>query len=211
VRKAAGLRNRLPLASLTVAAAHAATLAPFSDIIREELNVKHVHLTDDLGSAGTFVLNVVPGVLGPRIGGQVQQVIKAVKTGDWHRSGDTVTAGGVSLLAGEYSLKLVPADEGRSATLAGDRGVVMLDTAVTPALESEGLARDLIRAIQQARREADLHVSDRIEFDVVGNAEMIAALVAHSDMVMGETLATGSATRVDPEATEPRITLRPSQ
>jgi isoleucyl-tRNA synthetase len=205
VRKSAGLRNRLPLANLTVAAPHALSLASFTDIIRDELNVKDVSLTDDLGSAGTFVLQVVPGVLGPRVGGQVQQIIKAVKTGDWLRSGDDVTAGGVALLPGEYTLKLVPADESRSATLAGDRGVVLLDTTVSDELQAEGLARDLIRVIQQARRTADLHVSDMIKLEIVANAETQAAYLAHQDMVWKETLTSSAALTVDPEANEPRV------
>jgi isoleucyl-tRNA synthetase len=205
VRKSAGLRNRLPLAGLTVAAPDVASLAPFIDIVRDEVNVKEVSFTDDLGSAGTFVLQVVPGVLGPRVGGQVQQVIKAVKAGDWTRDGAQVTAGGVVLQDGEYTLRLVPADESRSATLAADRGVVVLDTAVTPELEAEGLARDLVRAIQQARRAADLHVSDRIRVDITATAETVEAFGTHRDMVMAETLAVDATIAVDPEAIEPRV------
>jgi isoleucyl-tRNA synthetase len=64
---------------------------------------------------------------------------------------------------GEYSLRLVAANPSRSATLAANTGVVVLDTDLTPELEAEGVARDLVRLVQQARRDAGLHVSDRIE------------------------------------------------
>ena len=105
---------------------------------------------------------MVPRALGPRVGGQVQQVIKAVKAGDWSLVDGAPVAAGVTLQEGEYELKLVAADAEHSAPLPGGEGVVVLDTAVTPELAAEGLARDVIRVVQQARRDADLDVSDRI-------------------------------------------------
>ena len=63
---------------------------------------------------------------------------------------------------GEYELRLVAADAEHSAPLPGGEGVVVLDTAVTPELAAEGLARDVVRVVQQARRDADLDISDRI-------------------------------------------------
>ena len=78
-----------------------------------------------------------------------------------------------------------------SAPLPAGAGVVVLDTAVTPELAAEGLARDVIRVVQQARRDADLDVSDRISLTVVGRAEQVrAAVEAHREFVAGETLAT---------------------
>jgi isoleucyl-tRNA synthetase len=67
-------------------------------------------------------------------------------------------------------------------------GFVVLDTTVTPELAAEGLARDVIRAVQQARRDADLDVSDRISLTVSGDDEVWAATVAHQELIMLETL-----------------------
>jgi len=69
-------------------------------------------------------------------------------------------------------------------------GFVVLDTTVTAQLASEGLARDLVRAVQQARRDTGLHVSDRISLTVQGGAEVFEATVTHRDLIVGETLAT---------------------
>jgi isoleucyl-tRNA synthetase len=164
VRKAAARRVRQPLASLTVAAHDADTLAPFIGIIADEVNVKQVVLSTDLDAVGAFQLTVVPGVLGPRVGKTVQQVIGAVKRGDWTQNTTTgvVNAGGIDLLDGEYALRLVAADPARSTALSGNSGVVVVNVDLTPELEAEGVARDLVRLVQQARRDAGLHVSDRI-------------------------------------------------
>ncbi len=189
VRKARGLRVRLPLASATVVAPDSAALAAFTGIIADELNVKTVHLSTNLGAAGTYQLQVVPGVLGPRIGKAVQQVIGAVKRGEWEQTPSGVVAGGVELQEGEYTLRLTTVDTERSATLSGDAGVVVLDTVLTPELEAEGLARDVVRAIQQARKDADLDVSDRINVDLVTTAAVWTAVDAHRGTVMAETLA----------------------
>jgi isoleucyl-tRNA synthetase len=188
LRKARGLRVRLPLSKLTVATPDADRLRPYADLVADEVNVKAVEFTGDLTGYCAQVLTVVPRVLGPRLGGQVQQVIKAVKAGDWTVSDGVVTAAGVPLREGEYELKLVASDADRSASLP--EGVVVLDTDVTPELAAEGLARDVVRAVQQARREAGLDVADRITLTVEAGPSVSAAVEAHRDFVAAETLAT---------------------
>jgi isoleucyl-tRNA synthetase len=69
-------------------------------------------------------------------------------------------------------------------------GFVVLDTAVTPELAAEGLARDLVRAVQQARRDAGLDVSDRIALTIGGSPAVQAAARTHESLIAGETLAT---------------------
>ena len=68
-------------------------------------------------------------------------------------------------------------------------GFVVLDTDVSPELEVEGAARDLVRAVQQARRDAGFDVSDRITLEVAGAEFVYRAAVGHRELVAGETLA----------------------
>jgi isoleucyl-tRNA synthetase len=189
VRKATRRRVRLPLRTLTVATPNATALEPFADLVADEVNVKQVVFTADVASYCEKVLTVVPRVLGPRVGGSVQDVIRAVKAGEWSLVDGQPVAAGVTLAEGEYELKLVAADSEHSAALPGYEGVVVLDTEVTPELAAEGLARDVIRAVQQARREADFDVSDRIAVVLAGGEDVLAAVAAHSDFVASETLA----------------------
>ncbi len=202
LRKAGSLRNRLPLGSLTVVVDDPAALEQFTSIVADEVNVKQVRLfaADSPEAAGYGVsqrLTVNARAAGPRLGKDVQTAIKASKVGDWEalvspEGGVSVTAGGLELLEGEYTLETVVGSEtGDSATgmLAGG-GFVVLDTVVTPELAEEGLARDLVRAVQQARRDAGLDVTDRIELTIGGSAAVLAAAQAHEDLIAKETLAT---------------------
>jgi isoleucyl-tRNA synthetase len=190
IRKANGLRVRQPLATMTVATPEATSLAPFVGLIAEEVNVKDVRVIEDVGSVADPVLQVVPAVAGPRLGPDVQTVIRAVRAGDWTQDGDTVVAGGIRLEEGEYTLRLVAADERASASLPRGDGVVVLDLTVTDALAAEGLARDLVRLVQQARRDAGLDVSDRIALVVGLPPEVRRQVEPHQDFIAGETLAT---------------------
>jgi isoleucyl-tRNA synthetase len=196
LRKTRGLRVRLPLSTLTVAAPDAGALEPFQDLIRSEVNVKRVVLDENVGAHCRRVLSVVPRALGPRLGKDVQRVIKAVKAGDWSMASGAdgadgaVVAGGTALLEGEYELKLVPTDPESSTALPGEVGVVVLDTEVTAELAAEGLARDVIRAVQQARRDAGLDVSDRIRLVLDTDADVQEAVEANRDLVTSETLTT---------------------
>jgi isoleucyl-tRNA synthetase len=189
LRKAHQLRVRLPLASLTIAHPDATSLAPFTGLIAEEVNVKTVELSADPASLGTFELAVNPRRLGPRLGGQVQQVIRAVKAGSWIRSGDVISAAGVELEPGEYELKLAAADPDSTAALSGNARLIALDLRVSPELAAEGTARDVVRIVQQARRDAGLAVSDRIRLTIGADGAVADAVRAHAGFVAAETLA----------------------
>ncbi len=131
LRKAKKLRVRLPLPKLTVALKNSddpERLAPFTELIADELNVKNVELTDDIATYGQFDLTVNARVAGPRLGKDVQAAIKAVKAGEAVVNDDgTLTAGAAVLQPDEYSSKLVAADPEYTAALPGGAGLVVLD------------------------------------------------------------------------------------
>ncbi len=198
LRKAAKLRNRLPLAGLTVVVDDPAALEPFAEIIADELNVKSVHLVaaDSDEAAGFGVeqkLTVNARAAGPRLGKDVQLAIKGSKSGDWSvDASGAVTSGGLALVEGEYALETVVGEAavGAATAMLPTGGFVVLDTVVTPELAEEGVARDLVRAVQQARRDADFQVTDRIELVISGAPAVLAAARTHEALIAGETLAT---------------------
>jgi isoleucyl-tRNA synthetase len=198
LRKAHQLRTRLPLASLTVVVPDPGTLAGFEEIVADELNLKAVRLLDtEAAQAASYGvqqrLTVNARAAGPRLGRDVQTAIKGSKTGDWSAAEDgTVVAGGLALLEGEFTLETVAGDsDGHSATgLLPRGGFVVLDTEVTAELAAEGTARDLVRAVQQARKDAGLEVSERITLTISGDPDTVAAARTHEALISGETLAT---------------------
>jgi len=202
LRKTNGFRVRLPLSTLTVVTKQAAALQPFAEIIADELNVKAVKLVElSLDSTTEFGvikrLNVNARAAGPRIGKSVQAAIQSAKAGDWSDVDGKVVAGGIELVEGEYEIDLVAnfaggADDKPSTDLIGilpTGGFVILDSSVTPELAAEGLARDVIRGVQQARKDADFDVSDRIRLSLTADEAVLAAVAAHEELVKGETLA----------------------
>jgi isoleucyl-tRNA synthetase len=199
LREDAGLRVRMPLPALTIAGSDAPGLANFIDLIADELNVKVVHLEADSSSLGTRMLRPNAKVLGPKVGKDVQSIIKAAKGGDWEANDDgTVTVAGHTLADGEFDLALQPA-EGRTAAAVRmldpegrtvDLGLVVdLDTAVTPELEAEGLARDVVRLVQQTRKDRDLAVTDRIALRLSLSERLAKAVAANEDDLAAATLA----------------------
>ncbi|WP_416953976.1 isoleucine--tRNA ligase [Nocardioides sp. T5] len=196
LRKAANLRNRLPLSQLTVVTD--ADLAGFESLVADELNLRAVEvLAVDAPEAASYGvsqrLTVNARAAGPRLGKDVQLAIKGSKSGDWSVADDgTVTAGGLALVEGEYALETVAgsSDEDSALGMLPRGGFVVLDTAVTPELEAEGAARDLVRAVQQARKDAGLQVSDRISLTITGPEATLAAARTHEALIADETLAT---------------------
>jgi len=191
LRKAQHLRVRLPLPKVTVATPGSASLEPFVELIGDEVNVKHVELTDDVEAHGRFEVVVNARAAGPRLGKDVQKVIKAVKSGDWTEAADgTVTAAGIALLPEEYTSRLVAAEPESTSALPGGSGLVVLDSTVTEELEAEGWAKDRIRELQDARRNLGLEVSDRITVTFEVPADRAEWAARHKDLIAGEVLAT---------------------
>lgn len=199
LRKKEKLRVRLPLARFTVVSPSAASLGQFEDILREELNVKSVELVplaDDTAVEYGIAhrLSVNARAAGPRLGKDVQKAIQAARSGDWSEESGVVTAGGIALEPSEYELVLETTGrpEGEALAIVPTGGFVLLDTRTTPELEAEGLARDVIRAVQETRKNAGFDVSDRIRLDLRfasdEDADAVASAFEIAD-VAGETLA----------------------
>ncbi|GAB2655189.1 isoleucine--tRNA ligase [Kribbella swartbergensis] len=192
IRKAAGIRGRQPLQTLTVATADADALKPLVALIQAEVNVRDVVLAsaDAVDAPVSQRLTVNARAAGPRLGRDVQAVIKAAKSGDWSVFPDgVVVAGGIELAEGEYTVETTLAEGGTASGLLSGGGFVVLDTTLTPELEAEGTARDVIRSIQQARRDAGLEVTDRVRLTLTATPDVLAAVKAHRDLIMAETLA----------------------
>jgi isoleucyl-tRNA synthetase len=195
LRKSSGLRVRLPLSELTIAVADPSSLASYSELIADELNVKSVKVVmandETAKSYGlSKKLTINARELGPRVGSEVQRIIGASKSGNWSESSGVVTVDGTELLPNEYELVLSAAGGNENQKVGiTTTGFVLLNTAVSEELELEGMARDAVRHVQQARREAGLDVSDRINLKLKTNDLGAKALEIHSDFISSETLA----------------------
>ena len=190
VRRTHDVRVRQPLRRLTVAGPNVEQLAPFRALIQDEVNVKEVELSSELDVFATFRLQVNARTLGKRLGSKMQEVIRASKRGEWHElpTGGIKVAGEV-LAEGDYELKLDAREGVACQALATNDAIVVLDLEVSPELEQEGRARDLVRAVQQARKEADLHVSDRIHLVLTVPDEFQSAAERFRQYIAEQTLA----------------------
>lgn len=201
VRKANKLRNRLPLPKLTVAFAGSQSLSDFADIIRDEVNVKEVELTDDVDSVGTFHVVCNAKVAGPRLGKDVQRAIKNLKASNYERRGDEVVVDGdIVLSPEEYTERLQAANPDSTARIEGLDGLVVLDTEVTEELEAEGWAADVIRGLQDARKNSAFDVSDRISVVLCVAEDKKEWAQRHADTIAGEVLATEFSVVTEPLA-----------
>jgi isoleucyl-tRNA synthetase len=194
VRKARGLRARLPLRALTVAGPDAALLAPFVDLIRDEVNVKDVVLTDDVDAHAARSLTVAFKVAAPRLGPATQAAARAAKQGDWEVLADgRARVGAVELEPGEWDVRWLPISPEVTRALPGREGLVVLDTVLDAELEAEGAARDIVRAVQQRRRELDLDVADRISLTLRLPTALAATIEGRwLGWLAGQTLATSA-------------------
>ena len=193
VRKAQHLRVRLPLKKLTVAMPGAQRLEPFTGIIADEINVREVELTEDVASYGRFEFTCNARVAGPRLGKQVQQAIKALKSGEWTLDGEKLWAGDIELLPNEFEQRMQVQDPDSTQPLTADGGIVTLDLSVDADQEAEGWARDRIREIQEARRGAGLEITDRISIALEVPEDRLEWARTHADLIANEVLATSIA------------------
>ncbi|WP_276669330.1 isoleucine--tRNA ligase [Schaalia cardiffensis] len=201
LRKANQLRVRQPLQGLRVVSEQAEALSSFAGLIASEVNVKDVRLLTpaESGLSVSTELSLNPRAFSPEIRKLTSQLFKAQKAGEWQVSEDgascvfsgvMVEGTPVSLSGEQFSVTTsVNADEGQVADVLANGTFVVLDTELTPELEAEGYVRDVIRAIQDERKNAGLHVADRIDLALAVPAERVGAVEAYREMIAHETLA----------------------
>ena len=193
LRKANRLRVRLPLRSLVVVTDR--DLEAFRGLIAAEVNVKDVRLesVESSGMTVTRELAVLPRELEPEQRKLTSKLFAAAREGAWEETQDGVLLRldpPVRLREGQYTLTtLVQGEEGSVASVLPSGAYIALDTTLDPELEAEGYARDVIRAVQDARKAAGLHVADRISLTLRVPAEHVEAVRAHTDLIAAETLA----------------------
>jgi isoleucyl-tRNA synthetase len=191
IRETHKLRNRLPLATLTVAGRDLDALRPFFDLIADEVNVKTVNIRDDLDAVADNLLYVFTPKVGKRLGKNMKAVMAASRTGDWTLTpAGTIEIAGEVLNPGEFDVRLQPKEGVAGEAVSDNTALVMLDVHVTPELEQEGLARDFVRIVQEGRKTANLNISDRIVLNatVATDGPEAAALRTHADYICEQVL-----------------------
>jgi isoleucyl-tRNA synthetase len=195
-RAHARLKVRQPLAEAVVVAAdrEREAIEGLEGLLAQELNVKSVRYVSEADELGRFELKPNYRALGPRFGKHMPQVAAAVAALDPARIRDGGRAG-VNIDGHEHEIGLDDVQlvlqplEGYQVERSGTHAVA-LNLELDDALRREGLAREVVHAVQAARKDAGLNVEDRIALELGGDERLLDAARAHEDYVAGETLAT---------------------
>lgn len=189
------IRVRQPLSKLTYYGESGHVISSYlSDIIEEEVNVREFNYApaNKIKDVADYKLKLNSQVIGKRLPAKMKQLIPASKQGQWELKDGKLHICDEILLPEEYELNLEPKVGIKGAApLSSNDALVVLDLVLTPELEAEGLARDFIRMIQDARKKADLNVSDRISLRYEASGKAGDAIAAHAAaMIAPQVLAT---------------------
>jgi isoleucyl-tRNA synthetase len=184
-----------------------------ADLVTAELNVKELDFVSDEGELVSYTAKPNYRALGPRFGKRMPQVAAAVAALDAAHVAAVMAAGGEiginvegdehTLGPDDVTLALQPLDGYEVEADAGH--AVALQLELDDELRREGLAREIVHAVQIARKEAGLEITDRIELALAGDEELLEAARTHEEYLAGEVLATsvsygagsGASTEVD--------------
>ncbi len=179
------LKVRQPLSKLHVVTTDIETVKALESIMREELNIKSIDYGTDETALADVSYKANFKVLGPKFGPKMKAAAAAIAGA----SSLPITVEGVEITIDDVVVNRKP----KAGMIVASEGsvIVGLETALTPELIAEGLAREFVSHVQGMRKEADFEVSQRIVVTVECDDEMRAAVEAHRDYVMAEVLATG--------------------
>ena len=198
-RGASKIKLRQPLGEAVVGAAgrDRDAIERFSAVVAEELNVKTLRFVSGAEELGSYALKANYRALGPRFGKAMPQVAAAIEALDAQRAAVVLRDGGTvgvnvdghehELSEADVTLQMQPL-EGYQVEREGAHAVA-LDLAIDDALRAEMHAREVVRAVQGARKDAGLDVSDRIELELGGDPVLLAAAREHEQYLAGEVLA----------------------
>jgi isoleucyl-tRNA synthetase len=197
-RAKAKVRQPLRRAVIVANDAEREAIEARADLVTAELNVKELDFVTDEGELVSYTAKPNYRALGPRFGKRMPQVAAAVEAldaahvaavlADGGEIGISVDGADHTLGADEVTLALQPLDGYEVEAEAGH--AVALQLELNDELRQEGLAREIVHAIQIARKDAGLEITDRIALGLGGDEDLLAAARAHEQYLAGEVLAT---------------------
>lgn len=188
IRSEHNIRVRQPISKLAIITEDAAKLKEFEELIKDEINAKMVEYKTNIADFAELKLSINFPVLGKRLPHKMKEIIALAKADNWQQQGEDLLIAGEKLLADEYSLVLEPKDKINTKPFADNKGLVLLDLEITKELEEEGIARDLIRFIQQARKDAAFKVADKILLSIQSEVDLRPIIDHHGDFINEQTL-----------------------
>ncbi len=189
IREEKNLRNRLPLASLTLVGAELPH--EYQEIVKDELNVKEIRFDSNLTAYADKKLYLYTPLLGKTLGKDMGAVMAAYKQGNWNLNPDgTLSIAGKTLSHDLFEVRLDMKQGVAGRSFADNKAVVTLDTNVTDRLKREGMARDFVRLVQTLRKDKNFNISDRIElYWKTDDIELAQALNENKDYIAEQVLA----------------------
>ena len=189
IRKINKIRVRQPLNLLTIQSNNGNWVEEYFELIKEEVNVKNINIEEVKNHENLVQLKINPRLLGPRIGKKVQECIQLAKEGKWKEKNGIVVIGDFELNEGEYEIETVINDDPSIQSIEGTDFIVEIDLSVDEKLKREGVARDLVRAVQTTRREKQFDVSDFIKINLTGDKYLIDSVIQNLEFVKNQILA----------------------
>jgi len=189
VRNTKNIRVRQPLDKLTIVVSNHSILSGFSELIKDELNIKSIEYVDNLVKFADTKLNINFPLLGKRLPSDMKNIISASKAGNWIKEDGGVVVLGKKLLPEEYEIVLVPklSTDGAKVLQSND-GLVILDLEISRELLLEGFARDIIRSVQQARKDAGFNITDRISLSLKTDGDLFDSIDKFRELIEEQTL-----------------------
>ncbi|MBP6910297.1 class I tRNA ligase family protein [Patescibacteria group bacterium] len=186
-RSRKNIRVRQPLQLITIGVE---VDSYFNDIISDECNAKEVKIDTSINSLVTKICKPDGKYVGETFGSKTKEIFASAKSGDFKENADaSITVAGEILPAGTYEISYVKSDAAQDIDV--DNGIVVkVDWSITPELELEGYARDLVRFIQDGRKEADYHLADRIKLSITGDHLAVSLNEQFKEYIQDETLST---------------------
>ena len=209
-RNKAELKVRQPLSEVAFSvgsAQEAKVIEAYMDVFAEELNVKKVSALGTAVEAVEYSLNPLPRQLGMKYQNKFPAVRKALLALDPSDAAQNLLAEQpLTIELDGEKLEILPDEvevraEAKTGLTVSQDGAYMaaLSTQLTPELINEGLAREFIRRVQDFRKQADLDIADRIKLYYQASERLAAAIQAHTDYIMGETLSVEMVAEAAPE------------
>ncbi len=188
IRNNKNIRIRQPLSSLTIITENNILYKKYEHLIKEEVNVKFIIYKNNLEEYADEKLVINFAILAKRIPKKIKNIISCLKQKKWTYKNNEVFIANEKLFSEEYELKLQPKESNNSKILSNVKGLVQLNCIINKELEQEGIIRDLVRFIQQTRKDCGFAVEDQVLLQIKTTINITNIINTYSKYIEKQTL-----------------------